>query len=207
MLAKDVLEVIKARRSTRKFLDKDIDNETLNMIFDATRYAPSNTNRQAWEFLLVKNDDIKNQIHTAVKDKVEFILENMTSKVKYRAIRAYTKYFTFFKDAPVLIVALYKKPSNVANLLMKHTKRVEMISGELISLSMACQNLQLMAHSLDIGTCVLTGPLVAYDQIKELLSVEDGFEIGCFIAAGHPTDEEAFVPRRKNVEKIIKILD
>lgn len=206
MLSDDVLSVIKGRRSTRKFLDKDIPEEVLYQIFDAGRYAPSNTNRQGWNFIVIKNEELKSQIHKAVGDKVEEILEEMTSKVKYRAIRAYTKYFTFFNDAPALIIALYRKPSNVANLLMHHTKRVEMISGELISVSMACQNMQLMAHSLGIGTCVLTGPLVAYDKIKELLSIDDKHEICCFIAAGYPS-EESYTPRRKDISKIIKIID
>ena len=206
MLSEDVLKVIKERRSTRKFLDKDIPEDVLHQIFDAGRFAPSNTNRQAWKFIVIKNSELKEQIHQAVCAKVEDILESMTSTVKYRAIRAYTKYFTFFKDAPVLVVALFKKPSNVANLLMKHTKRVEMISGELISLSMACQNMQLMAHSMGVGTCILTGPLVAYDTIKELLNIDNNHEIGLFMASGYPA-EESYTPRRKDIEKIIDIIE
>jgi len=205
MLSEDLLSVIKGRRSTRKFMEKDILDDVLYSIVDAARFAPSNTNRQGWKFIVIKNRDLKNNIHKAVGDTVNEILESMTSTVKYRAIRAYTKYFTFFNDAPVLIVALYKKPSNVAELLMKHTNRVEMISGELISLSMACQNMQLMAHSLGLGTCVLTGPLVAYDPIKKLLNIDDEFEIGCFLAAGYPS-EESFMPKRKEIEQIIEII-
>ena len=89
---------------------------------------------------------------------------------------------------------------------MKDTKRVEMISGELISVSMACQNVQLMAHSMDLGTCVLTGPLIAYEKIKELLQIDDFHEICCFIAAGYPA-EKSYTPRRKDIEKITDIIN
>lgn len=207
MLSDDVLKVIKERRSTRKYLDKDIEEDVLMQIVDAGRFAPSNTNRQGWRFLIIKNQELKDNLHKAVNDKVNELLENMKSMVKFRAIRAYTKYFTFFNNAPVLIIALYKKPSVVAELLMKDTKRVEMISGELISLSMACQNMQLMAHSLGVGTCILTGPLVAYDKLKELLKLDGPFEIGLLIAAGYPSEEPSFTPKRKDVERIVEIIE
>jgi nitroreductase len=206
MLSDDVLAVIKERRSTRKFKDMDIPEDVLFKIFDAGRFAPSNTNRQGWKFLVIKNRELISKIHGAVGDKVDDILGKMKSQVRFRAMRAYTKYFTFFNDAPVLIIALFKKPSVVAELLMRDTNRVDLISGELISLSMACQNMQLMAHSLGVGTCILTGPLVAYDQIKELLPIEGSFEIGLFIAAGYPA-EKSFTPKRKDIEKIIEIID
>jgi nitroreductase len=205
MLSDDVLTVIKGRRSTRKFLPKEIPDDVLMRIIDAGRFAPSNTNRQGWKFLIIKNQQLKDKIHEEVSRKVEDILNSVKSRVKFRAIRAYTKYFTFFNDAPVLIVALYNKPSVVAELLMKDTKRVEMISGELISVSMACQNIQLMAHSMDLGTCILTGPLVAYDKIKELLNLGDFHEICCFIALGYPA-EKSFTPRRKDIGKITEII-
>lgn len=206
MISDDVLSVIKGRRSTRKFLEKEIPDDVLMQIIDAGRFAPSNTNRQGWKFLIIKNQELKDKIHKQVSQKVEEILSSVKSQVKFRAIRAYTKYFTFFNDAPVLIVALYNKPSVVAELLMKDTKRVEMISGELISVSMACQNIQLMAHSLGLGTCILTGPLVAYENIKELLKLSDMHEICCFIAAGYPKDEPSFTPRRKDIDKITEII-
>ncbi len=205
MLPDDLLSIIKDRRSTRKFTDKEVSDEVLMQIIDAGRFAPSNTNRQGWKFLLIKNDDLKEQMHKAVSDKVDEILDSMKSKVRYRAMRAYTKYFTFFKDAPVLIVALFTRPSVVAELLMKDTKRVEMISGELISVSMALQNMQLMTHSLGLGSCILTGPLLAYESMKTLLDIEDKYEICCLMAAGYPA-EESFSPKRKDIDKIIEII-
>ena len=205
MLSDHVLTVIKGRRSTRKFLPKEIPDDVLMQIIDAGRFAPSNTNRQGWKFLIIKNQQLKDKIHEEVSRKVEDILNSVKSRVKFRAIRAYTKYFTFFNDAPVLMIALYNKPSVVAELLMKDTKRVEMISGELISVSMACQNIQLMAHSLGLGTCILTGPLVAYEKIKEMLNLSDFHEICCFIAAGYPA-EQSYTPRRKDIDKITEII-
>lgn len=205
MLSDDVLSVIKGRRSTRKFLEKEIPDDILMQIIDAGRYAPSNTNRQGWKFLMIKSNELKSNIHKAVGDKVEDILTTVKSQVRYRAIRAYTKYFTFFNNAPVLMIALFNKPSVVAEMLMKDTKRVEMISGELISVSMACQNMQLMAHSLGLGSCILTGPLVAYDKIKELLQLDDTFEICCFMALGYPA-EESFMPNRKEIENVLEII-
>ena len=37
----DAVECIKTRRSVRKYLDREIDRETMNQILDSVRYAPS----------------------------------------------------------------------------------------------------------------------------------------------------------------------
>jgi len=56
----DPIEVIRTRRSTRKFLDKEIPWEALTTIVDSGRYAPSSGNLQSWKFVLVR-DKIKKQ--------------------------------------------------------------------------------------------------------------------------------------------------
>lgn len=49
----EFLEMIKSRRSIRKYLDRPIDKEILKKIVDTGRLAPSAKNIQPWEFILV----------------------------------------------------------------------------------------------------------------------------------------------------------
>ena len=54
-----VVETILNRRSIRKFSDKDIDQDTLDIILKCGYYAPSGHNMQTWRFtVLTKEDDI-----------------------------------------------------------------------------------------------------------------------------------------------------
>jgi len=53
-----LLDFIKERRSIRAFQDKQIPEKEIEMILEAGRWAPSASNRQPWNFILIKNRDI-----------------------------------------------------------------------------------------------------------------------------------------------------
>lgn len=57
-----VLETIKARRSVIRFESTPVEEEQIQMILDAGRWAPSWLNSQPWRFLRVTNQDTKNRI-------------------------------------------------------------------------------------------------------------------------------------------------
>lgn len=54
----ETLKVIKSRRSCRKFLDKQITDEDLNLVLEAGLYAPSGLNRQSPIFIVVQDKDV-----------------------------------------------------------------------------------------------------------------------------------------------------
>ncbi len=49
----DILDAIRSRRSTRAFLDRDVDRAILNAILDVARWAPSGVNTQPWNVAVV----------------------------------------------------------------------------------------------------------------------------------------------------------
>ena len=62
-----VLDVIKKRRSCRRFSSQSIPVDHIEMLIDALRWAPSAGNRQPWHFYIVFNQDIKNQLVEAAR--------------------------------------------------------------------------------------------------------------------------------------------
>ena len=62
---KILLDFIKARRSIRAFQDKPIPEKEIEMILEAGRWAPSASNRQPWEFIVIKNKDVLKKIARA----------------------------------------------------------------------------------------------------------------------------------------------
>jgi len=58
-------EVIKKRRSIRKYQDKPVEEDKLQRILEATRLAPSAANRQPWEFVVIKTEKIKKEFKKA----------------------------------------------------------------------------------------------------------------------------------------------
>ena len=57
-----VFEAIKKRYSCRAYLDKPIEQEKLDQIFEAARQSPSAKNLQDWRFAVVTDKKIKQQV-------------------------------------------------------------------------------------------------------------------------------------------------
>ncbi len=81
---KEFLEFLKERRSIRAFQKEEIKEKHLKMILEAGRWTPSASNRQPWEFIIIKDKEI-------------------LQKVSETAI-----YGKFFKRAPLAIVIVGK---------------------------------------------------------------------------------------------------
>ncbi|KYK34906.1 MAG: nitroreductase [Thermoplasmatales archaeon SG8-52-3] len=50
--------VIKSRQSVRDYSSKKVENEKINFIIECARFAPSWTNKQCWQFILVEEKKI-----------------------------------------------------------------------------------------------------------------------------------------------------
>ena len=58
----DLLNLIKERRSIRQYKDEDIPENEIEMILEAGRWSPSASNRQPWEFIVIRNKEIIKKI-------------------------------------------------------------------------------------------------------------------------------------------------
>lgn len=62
----DILNLIKTRRSIRKYKSQDVPEDHLNKILEAARWSPSAINKQPWQFVVVKDQNIKKEISNNV---------------------------------------------------------------------------------------------------------------------------------------------
>lgn len=63
----DVLNLIKKRRSTRKYKFKQISHSLVNRILEAGRWAPSGLNNQPWRFRVISDSQGKNDLSEFTK--------------------------------------------------------------------------------------------------------------------------------------------
>jgi nitroreductase len=56
MKANSLMELIKKRRSVRKFQDKEVPMQTIKNSLEAARWAPSGLNNQPWKFMILDKD-------------------------------------------------------------------------------------------------------------------------------------------------------
>ena len=58
----EFLEFVKNRRSIRVYQDKQIPDNEIQMILEAGRWSPSASNKQPWEFFIIKDKDMLKEI-------------------------------------------------------------------------------------------------------------------------------------------------
>jgi len=67
----NVIEALQSRHSTRAFLDKPVNKETIIEILDAARHAPSGVNTQPWQVAVLTGDsklNLQEKIEQAFRD-------------------------------------------------------------------------------------------------------------------------------------------
>jgi nitroreductase len=58
----DILEVIKTRRSIRKYTPDSISEQEINKILEAGRWAPSASNTQPWKFIVLRSQEARKML-------------------------------------------------------------------------------------------------------------------------------------------------
>ncbi|MBI4296412.1 MAG: nitroreductase family protein [Chloroflexi bacterium] len=62
MDCEDLLKLVKERRSVRRFKPDPVPDEYIEKIIEVARWAPSGNNCQPWEFIVVKNPELRKKI-------------------------------------------------------------------------------------------------------------------------------------------------
>ncbi|MHA1266080.1 MAG: nitroreductase family protein [Candidatus Helarchaeota archaeon] len=83
-----ILNIIKERRSTRRFTNEMVSDEDLRAVLEAAQWAPSGENFQPWKLIVIKQ-----------KGTMEKIVD----------LLPYKKFQKFLMNAPILIVVLGDK--------------------------------------------------------------------------------------------------
>ncbi len=58
----EILESIRERRTVRSFTEEPIEDEKIEKILEAGRWAPSGKNNQPWKFKVIRGEEEKNRI-------------------------------------------------------------------------------------------------------------------------------------------------
>ena len=167
-------EIIKNRRSIRKYRQKTVARNLLEQCLEAARLAPSACNSQPCRFVILDDKETKNSFCDTVFTGV------------------YSSCKTLGQAAPVLIAVCTKAGGNIT------TRLGQVISGTkyyLIDTGIAVEHLVLKAQDLGLGTCWIGwfNPKKA----KKFLNLP--FDVKCeiLIALGYPDEQPSPRPRKE----------
>ena len=176
-----VLSNIMARRSIRKYLDKPVEHEKLEVIVKCGINAPSGMNRQPWIIRVVEDQKL-------IADVTEVYKQENAEQVKRDK-----NFKNMFRNAPNLICVC--TPAN---------------GGGELDAGLLGENMMLAAQSMGLGTCCLGGPvrfLLSNDKCKfflDRLDIPANYKLNYILAIGYPDEQPDAKPRDASKVKYIK---
>ncbi|WNH12484.1 5,6-dimethylbenzimidazole synthase [Thalassobellus suaedae] len=194
-------QIILARRDVRgnRFINKSISKADLDKILFAGVNAPSVGFSQPWEFVIIKDLEIRNKV------KDSFFEENEKAKTFFEGNRidVYTQLKLEGIVESALNIAVFYKPSEhpvLGQTAMKETG--------VYSVVCAIQNMWLMARALNIGLGWVS--ILNPDTIKTILKVPKDRQLIGYLCLGHvdefyenPELERLQWEKRKNITDVV----
>jgi nitroreductase len=200
----DVRTAIRTRRSVRKYKSTPVPKELILELLEAANLAPSATNRQPWEFVVVHRtylDRIENTLKDAFRDRVAAVSEEaMRRAIKDLSLpedgsgdklKALGTFYHTMGGAPVAIGVCLPKE-----------KDPWVWKNNISDSAAAIENLLLAAWDKGLGTCWMTGPLKAQaDVIATFLGVPHDRELVAIIPLGYPDHQPSMPPKKEVAQK------
>jgi nitroreductase len=181
----DISKAILNRRSVRQYLTDPVNDDNLNAVLDAARWAPSWANTQCWRFVVVRNQEIKERVADSL-NKIQLpdrIVDNPGAKS--------------IRTAPVVIAvcaAMQVAGGNPGG----NDKGFEYATDKgdwfMFDTALAVQNICLEAFARGLGTVIIG----AFDAKKAeaALGVPEGFRTVVLIPLGYPAKDSSAPPRK-----------
>ncbi len=182
----DAIEMIKERRSVRKFKNEKVDRETMKEIIEISRWAPSWANYQIARYTLV---DDEATIAKLANDGVKGFVYNMNT-LKYA------------KGVAVLSFVKGKSGKLAPEKGEFETPNPHL--WEAFDAGIACQTFCLAAHAKGVGTCIFG--VIDVDSIPEIVNLPAEETVAALIVYGYEDGSHAKPTPRKDVDEILRFV-
>ena len=162
----DVFEVIKYRRSIRKYDDaKPVSRDSVEKVIDAARWAPSAGNNQPIEVVVVSDQK---------------------KREKMAEVSGYARFLKYSPIALVVCINLKRSEHRLGELGREYYSPQDA--------SAAIENMMLAAAALGLGMC--WNSFFEKDIVKEMLNLPEDVEPFAILPLGHPLKIPKPPPRR-----------
>ena len=184
-------ETINARKTTREFLNKEVNFDTIKRILTAGNKAPTWDHNRNWQFIILRTDEEKEYAFGYAKK----IADKFNAKQYLNMPRPYPitlgqkmygyampKQYTMLKNAPYVVIPLFKS---------------KQLNGEYVSklnpfatIWCVIENIFLAAAAEGLS-CSMRIPLnEEHDAVKQKLKVPPTYMIPAFIGIGYADPNE-----------------
>lgn len=182
------LDLVKSRRSIRRYKPDPVADEDIEKIIEAARWAPSGFNSQLWEFVVVKDPQLKQQISIIIGEARQNLFKGK-SPVLDKKTNLPKKIDVGWQKAPVLILVFgdtrVRPLSFVPQVRTDDEKWTAIFYA---SLAIAFQYAALAAVSLGLGSQWMSAVQLPYveKKIKDILGIPESMKIFDMMVLGYP---------------------
>jgi len=183
-------EMLKYRRSIRRYQDKSVSLEKIKEMIKESTLAPNAGNEQPWKFIIVNNKKMLKRMSDESKKNILARLEANPDDYakKYKGMLK-NESLNVFYNAPSLVVILGR--SNLKNVY--------------VDCALAASYFMMAATSRGLGTCwVNLGTEIHDPEMINELGIPDDCKIVAPIILGYP-EKTPSAPKRRKPE-ILKII-
>ena len=182
-------ELVFARRTVRRFTPEPIRQAVLEKILKAGLAAPSPNNSSPWVISVVTNGEVIQKMKAAVNEKLDLMFSaiNPDNKSTLEKVKIFS---TIFANAPV-VLAVFSKTYHapIHDLLNESEISPEQINKwrrypALQATGALVQNMLLAATEEGLGSCWISGALVARKELEDILKAKD-LHLETMVALGH----------------------
>ena len=190
-LYKHLSELMEKRKSTRAFSQKKVPDEYIEKIKNLAFQSPYASGRKNWNILSITDSDTINKMARIINEKVLSLKDSIREGFRDGFIE-YAENFVKFQSAPVVFVPVFKISPTMSIMIEDTPEYLVKWEREnyVKSISCAAFLVHLSAESLNLGSCYMTGPLIAEEELKELLEIKKIMHIGAVIPVGYHEGEE-----------------
>ena len=219
-----LFEAMQTQLSARGYTDEPVSDEQVARILEAATWAPNATNRQLWEFIVVRDPDVKKQVAALYRKSFMLLADSLPANKKdvtspetsgdptmsREGETAYQQEADPRTEPKTMLrwsVNLADTMQDVPVLIVVGYDRAGMpyswdgtfkaFTEETVYTGVmpAIQNLMLAARGVGLGTCLTTVANIFEGKMKEALGVPDSVQLVALLPLGHPT--RPFTPRKR----------
>jgi coenzyme F420-0:L-glutamate ligase/coenzyme F420-1:gamma-L-glutamate ligase len=196
---KTISEVIKQRRSVRKYRSIAVPLEIIEKVLEAARNAPSAHNSQPWRFIVVTDELVKHVLSEAMAKAwaQDLIRDGVDARTRVSLSNSSVEKFT---KAPLLLLCCLtlKDMTPYSDAKRQNIERDLAVQ----SLAAAIQNMLLVAHSEGLGACWYCAPIFCKPAVRRALKIPKDIEPQALITLGFPA-EKPVAPKRKSTKEFV----
>ncbi len=181
----DAIEMIKERRSVRKFKEGAVDRETMKEIVEIARWAPSWANTQIARYTLVDSPA-------------------MIQKIATEGVKGFSYNMKTLENAPgVCVLSHVQGKSGRLDPDKFDMEFANPEAWESFDAGIACQTFCLAAHARGVGTTIFG--VIDKDTIPTLLNLPENETVSALIVYGWP-DETPNPTPRMDTDEILRFI-